>query len=141
MKLRSSQPLSSSSHHSEGCSQPLPASSSGIHSSADHPVVMDLSSLSGMSNDTYIYIYFGSGAALGLCCWQGLSLVSASGGYCLAVCVGSSLQRPRLLQCMGLECRLSSCRALIFGLRCPMTCGIFLDQESKWFPLHCEADS
>ena len=31
--------------------------------------------------------------------------------------------------------------AVLHGLSCPMTCGIFLDQESKWFPLHCEADS
>ena len=70
---------------------------------------------------------------------QGLSLVAASGGHSSSRCAGLSLSRPLLLQSTG--SRRAGSVVVAHGLSCSVACGIFLDQGSKPYPLHWQADS
>ena len=74
----------------------------------------------------YIYMYIFWGGMLGLCsCTWGISLVAASGGYCLLPCTGFSL---RWLLCASV--------VAMHVLSCPAASGIFPDQWSNLCPLH-----
>ena len=72
--------------------------------------------------------YLGWGAALGLCCWAGLSLVVASGGYSSMHRAGFSLHGFSHCGAQALRHRLSSCDA---GISCSTSYGIFPEQESN----------
>ena len=63
----------------------------------------------------------------------GLSLVAASGSYCLVSCAGFSLWWLLLLQSTCSGAWNQWCGT---GLSCFAACGIFLDQGSNWYPLH-----
>ena len=77
-------------------------------------------------------------------CWvfvsvRGLSLVAASGGHSSLRCAGLSLSRPLLLRSTGSRCTGSV--VVAHGPSCSSACGIFPDQGSNPYPLHCQADS
>ena len=67
-----------------------------------------------------------------------LSLIAVSGGYSLLRCVGS--RHLGFSRC-GSGLSSSGSKALELRLSCSVACGIFLDQGSKLYLLHWQADS
>ena len=76
-------------------------------------------------------------AALGLHCCE-LSLLAASRGYSSLQYMDFSLQWLLLFQSMDFRARSSV--VLVFGLCCPMACGILPDKRSNLCPLHWQMD-
>ena len=70
---------------------------------------------------------------------RGLSLV-VSRGYSLAAVHGLLVAVASLVAEHGLQGMKASVLSA-HGLSCPVTCGIFLDQEWNPYPLHWQADS
>ena len=96
---------------------------------------------SGLTGCAGVSLVWGSG--LSGC--AGVSLVGGGSGLsgCAARAEGAhaSVAAPHGLRCFGswaLEPKLNS---VAHGLRCPMACGIFLDQGSNLCLLHWQADS
>ena len=91
-------------------------------------------------------------AVLGLCCYEGFSLVAESRGCSSLQCMGFSLWWL-LSRCgaraLGARASLvAACRlyswgsaAVVHGLSCPKAWGIFQDQKSNLYVLHWQADS
>ena len=88
-------------------------------------------------NFIYLFIYF-------WLCWvfvsvQGLSLVVASGGHSSSRCAGLSLSWPLLLRSTG--SRRAGSVIVAHRPSRSAACGIFPDQGSNLYPLHCQADA
>ena len=87
-------------------------------------------------------------AALGLrCCAQGFSLLVESGGYCLVAArklllLVVSLVSEHKLQAFGLQyLQLMGLAVVVHRLGCSEACGMFPDQGSNPYPLHCKMGS
>ena len=73
-------------------------------------------------------------AVLGLHCFEGFSLVVASGGYSLVAVHGLLIAVASLFVVQGLQS--SGSVVVTHRLSCPATCGILLDEGSNLCPLH-----